>query len=613
MRDKKKKQPPRVHGPMAQFMPGDKARDFKGTFKKLFVYLGHHKKIILLVWILVIASTVFTIIGPKILGSATDELVSGVLRKTMGFAGINFTRIRDILLRLAGLYFISILFNYAQGYLIAGVSMKVTYRLRNEISEKIHKLPLKYFDKNTHGDVISRITNDVDTVSQNLNQSIPSLLSSFASVIGMAVMMLTISPLLTLVALLLLPLSTVFIMFIVKRSQKLFRTQQQGLGKLNGHIEEMFSNHVIVRAFNGEKTSVDKFNVYNETLYQSGWKANFLSGLMWPVIIFIGNITYVAVCVLGGILVSRGNMTLGGIQAFIQYVRQFGQPVTQIASVINVFQQTVAAAERVFEFLAEEEETEDIKVEPPMDAREKGQVAFKHVSFGYAPEVPVIHNFNAEIAPGQKIAIVGATGAGKTTIVKLLMRFYDVNGGQITVDGADIRLYTRNALRARFGMVLQDTWLFNGTIAENIRYGKLDASESQIIKAAVIAQADHFIRTLPDGYQMVINEEADNISAGQKQLLTIARSVLADPEILILDEATSNVDTRTEVLIQKAMDNLMKGRTSFVIAHRLSTIRSADVILVMRQGDIVEQGNHNELLEKNGVYAELYNAQFEKG
>ena len=610
MSDKKRKRPPRAHGPMGQFMPGEKAKDFKGTLKKLLAYLGHHKKVILLVWVLVVASTVFTIIGPKILGAATDELVGGVIRKTMGFAGIDFNRIRLILLQLAGLYLISIVFNYAQGWLIAGVSMKVTYRLRGDISEKIHKLPLKYFDKNTHGDVISRITNDVDTVSQNLNQSIPSLLSSFASVIGMAVMMLTISPLLTLAALTLLPLSTVFIMLIVKRSQKLFRAQQQGLGKLNGHIEEMFSNHVIVKAFNGEETSINKFNGYNETLYQSGWKANFLSGLMWPIIIFIGNITYVAVCILGGVLVSRGRMTLGGIQAFIQYVRQFGQPVTQIASVINVFQQTVAAAERVFEFLAEEEETEDITTEPPVIQAEKGHVVFKDVSFGYSPEVPVIHNFNAEIAPGQKIAIVGATGAGKTTIVKLLMRFYDVNAGQITVDGADIRLYTRDGLRARFGMVLQDTWLFNGTVAENIRYGRLDATDSEVIKAAKTSQADHFIRTLPDNYQMMLNEEADNISAGQKQLLTIARSVLADPEILILDEATSNVDTRTEVLIQKAMDNLMKGRTSFVIAHRLSTIRSADVILVMQDGDIAEQGNHRELLEKNGVYANLYNAQF---
>jgi len=484
------------------------------------------------------------------------------------------------------------------------------YKLRTEISNKIHKLPLKYFDKTPHGDVLSRITNDVDTLSNTLSQGMGQFLMSAVQVLGIAIMMLTISPILTLIAMLLLPLSGVFVGFIVKKSQKYFRMQQETLGKLNGHIEEMFTNHAIVKSFGGEKASVEAFDVHNGDLYNAGWRANFLSGLMWPIIAFIGNITYVAIVVIGGAFAINGRITIGGIQAFISYTRQFGQPVAQLGGVASVLQQTAAAAERVFAFLAEEEEPVD-SLEPVINDNVKGHVNFENVQFSYEPDVPVIRNFNAKVKPGQKIAIVGHTGAGKTTIVKLLMRFYDVNSGCISVDGANIQAYTRDGLRSHFGMVLQDTWLFNGTIEENIRYGKLDASEEDVKQAARAAQAHHFIRTLPDGYNMQINEEADNISTGQKQLLTIARTILSNPNILILDEATSNVDTRTEVLIQRAMDNLMKGRTSFVIAHRLSTIRSADLILVMESGDIVEQGTHESLLAQDGVYTNLYNSQFD--
>jgi ATP-binding cassette subfamily B protein len=579
--------------------------------RRLISYLGGQRTVIVFIWLLTVVSTVLTIIGPKIMGGATDELFAGLMRRVSGSGGVDFARIGTILLQLVGLYVVSIIFSYVQGFVMTGVSMKLTYRLRSDISEKIHRLPLRYFDANSHGDVLSRITNDVDTLSQTLNQSLAQLIMSFTTVIGTVIMMLTISPLLTLVSLLIVPLSTVFIMLIVRRSQKLFVAQQESLGKLNGHIEEMFGNHVIVKAFNGEDASMKAFGEHNEKLYESNWKANFLSGLMFPVIGFVGNLGYVAICIIGGALAADGKMTIGGIQAFIQYVRQFSQPISQVANTMNVLQQTAASAERVFEFLSEEEEPAD---SPGAITKEKakGQVEFNHVSFGYTPETTVIRDFTAKVRPGQKIAIVGPTGAGKTTIVKLLMRFYDVNGGDISVDGMDIRMYTRDGLRSFFGMVLQDTWLFNGTIAENIRYGRLTATDEEMIEAAKAAQAHYFIRTLPDGYQMQINEEADNISAGQKQLLTIARSILADPEILILDEATSNVDTRTEVLIKDAMENLMKDRTSFIIAHRLSTIRSADLILVMRDGDIAEQGTHDELLARGGFYAELYNSQFDQ-
>jgi ATP-binding cassette subfamily B protein len=597
---------------MMQFMPGQKARDFGGSMKKLIAYLGSQRIVIVFIWLLTVVSTVLTIIGPRIMGDATDELFNGLMRRVAGSGGVDFTRIGAILLQLVGLYVISIIFSYAQGFVMTGVSNKLTYRLRSDISEKIHRLPLRYFDTNSHGDVISRITNDVDALSQTLNQSLAQLIMSFTSVIGTVVMMLTISPLLTLVSLLIVPLSTVFIMFIVKRSQKLFVAQQESLGQLNGHIEEMFGNHVIVKAFNGEAASMEKFDGYNEKLYASNWKSNFLSGLMFPVIGFVGNLGYVAICIIGGAQAASGRMTIGGIQAFIQYVRQFNQPLSQVANTMNVLQQTAAAAERVFEFLGEEDEPADA-ADAVTKGRVEGRIEFNDVAFGYAEGTPVIRNFTANVSPGQKIAIVGPTGAGKTTIVKLLMRFYDVNSGDISLDGTDIRMYTRDGLRSFFGMVLQDTWLFNGTIAENIRYGRLTATDSEMIGAAKAAQAHYFIRTLPEGYQMQINEEADNISAGQKQLLTIARSILADPEILILDEATSNVDTRTEVLIQKAMENLMEGRTCFIIAHRLSTIRSADLILVMRDGDIAEQGTHSELLSKGGFYAELYNSQFDNG
>ncbi|KMY54063.1 multidrug ABC transporter ATP-binding protein [Bacillus sp. FJAT-27231] len=595
-------------------MQGQKAKDFKGTMKQLIAYLGAYKWTIIFVWILAILSTVFTILSPKILGKATDELFSGVMSQIAGSGSINFSKIGGILLLLVGLYLISALFTYLQGFVMAGVSMKVTKRLRTDINEKIHKLPFNYFDKTTHGEVLSRITNDVDTINQTLNQSLTQIITSITSLIGITIMMLTISWQMTLAAICILPLTMFSVIGIIKKSQVHFKNQQKYLGHVNGHVEEMFSSHEIVKAFNGEKEAEKIFDEYNDTLYKSAWKANFLSGLMMPIAMFIGNVVYVAICFLGGYLTVNGKMTVGGIQAFIQYVRSFTQPVSQIANISNVLQQTAAAAERVFEFLAENEEKPEQENALLVSNREvtiEGNVEFDHVSFSYEPEKPVIRNFTATIKPGQKVAIVGPTGAGKSTIMKLLMRFYDVNSGSIKIDGHNIQSFNRNELRSLFGIVLQDTWLFNGTIADNIRYGKLDATDDEVRKAAIAAQVDHFVSTLPDGYDMVLNEEADNISQGQKQLLTIARAILADPKILILDEATSKVDTRTEILIQRAMDNLMKDRTSFVIAHRLSTIRNADLIVVMHEGDIVEQGTHDELLSQNGFYANLYKSQFE--
>ncbi len=625
--------PPKQRGPgrgpmgggpgMMMGPAGPKAKDFGGSVKKLIGYLGKYKWTIIIVWILAVASTVFMILGPKILGKATDELFTGIMSKIAGTGNVDFEKIGGILLWLVCLYIVSALFSYLQGYVMSSVSMKLTYRLRNDINEKIHKLPFQYFDKTTHGEVLSRITNDVDTISQTLNQSLTQIITSVTALIGITVMMFTISWQLTLVALCMIPVSSGFIMMIVKKSRKHFADQQKFLGNVNGHVEEMFGSYVVVKAFNGEEESEKTFSEYNNSLYQSAWKANFLSGLMMPITTFIGNLTYVAICMMGGYLATTGKMTVGGIQAFIQYVRSFTQPIAQIANISNVLQQTAAASERVFEFLGEAEEVPEdenaLSLNRSADVPDtktsvhvESRVEFDHVSFGYSPEKIIIRDFSARLNPGQKVAIVGPTGAGKTTIVKILMRFYDVNAGAIMIDGHDIKVFQRNELRSLFGMVLQDTWLFNGTIADNIRYGRLDATDAEIRKAAVAAQVDHFIHTLPDGYNMLLNEEADNISQGQKQLLTIARAILADPEILILDEATSSVDTRTEVLIQKAMDNLMKGRTSFVIAHRLSTIRNADLILVMNDGDIVEQGTHDELIAKNGFYANLYNSQFEK-
>ncbi|MEG1719664.1 MAG: ABC transporter ATP-binding protein [Clostridia bacterium] len=613
--DVKPKGPMGGHGPMGGGhgpMGGEKPKDFKGTFKKLAKYLSAFKLSIFVVVVFAIASTVFTIVGPKILGGATTELFRGIMGTITGKdSGIDFTVISTILIELIGLYFLSSLFSYIQGYIMTGVSMKVTYNLRGEISQKINKLPLKFFDNRNYGEVLSLITNDVDVISQTLNQSISQIITSIAAIIGIAYMMFTISISMTVLSILILPLSLLLIAGIVKKSQKYYQAQQEYIGHVNGHIEEMYGNHNLVTAFNGQEKSIEEFDRYSNTLYKNGWKSNFASGLMMPIVNFAGNIGYVGICILGGYLAVTRGLPVGDIQAFIQYVRQFTQPIAQVANISNILQQTVAASERVFGFLEEEEEVEDSKT--PTDVKKlNGNVTFENVSFGYNPDKIIVNNFSATVKDGQKIAIVGPTGAGKTTMVKLLMRFYDVTSGKILVDGIDIKDFTREDLRSMFGMVLQDTWLYNTTICENIRYGNLECSDEEVHAAAKAAQVDHFVRTLPDSYNMVLNEEASNVSQGQKQLLTIARAILADPKILILDEATSSVDTRTEVLIQKAMDNLMKGRTSFVIAHRLSTIKNADLILVMNNGDIVEQGTHDALIAKQGFYANLYNSQFEK-
>ncbi len=595
---------------------GEKANDFGGTVKKLIAYMRPYYLQIIFILIFAAASTIFTIIGPKILGNATTRLVEGLTAKYRNTGSIDFDGIGRILITLLFIYIASAIFTYLQGWMMAGVTQKVTYNLRKEISGKINKLPLKYFDHQTHGEVLSRVTNDVDTVSQSLNQVVQQVFTTIVTIIGILWMMLTISWQLTLMALVVIPLSGIAAALVVKHSQKYFKAQQNTLGDVNGHIEEMYGGHIVMKAFNGEERSIKTFDTLNDKLYTSAWKAQFMSGVLQPVTSFIGNAGYVGVCVLGGYLAIHNGLAIGDIQAFIQYVRNFNQPITQLAQIMNVLQSTAAAAERVFEFLEEPEESPDTanpvnihNADGSLDI--KGDVRFDHVKFGYDPEKIIIHDFSADVKAGQQIAIVGPTGAGKTTIVKLLMRFYDLNSGAIYVDGINTKDMTRSDLRSCFGMVLQDAWLHSGTITENIRYGKPDATDEEVMKAADNAYVDHFIRTLEDGYNTVINEESTNISQGQKQLLTIARAFLTDPKILILDEATSSVDTRTEILIQKGMEKLMKGRTSFVIAHRLSTIRNADLILVMNHGDIVETGNHEQLLAKNGFYAKLYNSQFE--
>ncbi|MGL4773245.1 MAG: ABC transporter ATP-binding protein [Clostridium sp.] len=600
------------HGPMGGAMRGgEKAKDFKGTMKNLFKYLKPFRASIIIVVIFAIGSAAFSIGGPKILGKATTNIFEGLVGKVTGNGtGIDFDYVRNILFLLLGLYLISSLFSFIQGYIMSGITQKVSYNLRKEISEKINRMPLKYFDTKTHGEVLSRVTNDIDSLSQNLNQFMTQVITAMTMLIGVLIMMFSISWLMTLVSLLILPISMILISIVVKKSQKYFKAQQEYLGHVNGHVEEIYGGHTIVKAFNGEKAAIDKFDNLNSNLYDSAWKSQFLSGMMMPIMTFIGNIGYVLVSILGGWLAIRKTIEVGDILSFIQYVRQFTQPIAQTAQVTNLMQSAAAAAERVFEFLNEEEEVQF--AENPASAENiDGSVSFKKVSFGYNENKTIINDFTTHIKPGQKVAIVGPTGAGKTTIVKLLMRFYDINSGEILIDGHNINDFNRDDLRSIFGMVLQDTWLFNGPIRENIRYGKLDATDEEVTKAAKAAYVHHFVKTLPKGYDMELNEEASNVSQGQKQLLTIARAILADPKILILDEATSSVDTRTEVLIQKAMENLMKGRTSFIIAHRLSTIRDADLILVMKDGDIVEQGNHNELLSQNGFYASLYNSQFE--
>jgi len=602
---------PMGHGGPRAMMRGEKARDFRGTMRKLVQYLGSYRIPILIVMLFAVASTVFNIIGPKILGKATTKLFEGVMGEIAGTGtGIDFGYIGQILLLTMALYLASSLFAFVQGWIMSRISMDITYRFRKDIADKINRMPFKYFDSTSQGEVLSRITNDVDTVSQTLNQSLSQIITSVVTVVGVLVMMLTISWQMTLVALLIVPLSMGIIGLVISQSQKYFKRQQDFLGHVNGHVEEMFGGHVVMKAFNGEAESVQRFTGLNNILYDSAWKSQFLSGLMFPIMGFVGNLGYVGICILGGYLAAQNAITVGDIQAFIQYVRSFTQPLTQIANISNILQQTAAAAERVFEFLAEEEEIPD--VEDPVRPEEiEGHVVFQNVQFGYDTDKEVIHNFSADVKPGQKIAIVGPTGAGKTTMVKLLMRFYDVDSGAILVDGHNIKEFRREDLRCMFGMVLQDTWLYNDTIMENIRYGWSGATDQEVIAAAKAARVDHFVRTLPEGYDLVLNEEVTNISQGQKQLLTIARAILIDPKMLILDEATSSVDTRTEVLIQEAMINLMKDRTSFIIAHRLSTIRNADLILVMDEGDIVEQGQHEELLARGGFYAELYNSQFE--
>lgn len=601
---------PHGHGPGGGMMPGEKAKNFSGTIKKLFRYMGAYQYGLMAVAVFAVGSTIFNIIGPKVLSRAITELFNGLMAKLYRTGGINFDKIGRILLILLGLYVISALLSLFQGWVMTGVSQKLCFRFRREISEKINRMPMKYFESRTVGEVLSRITNDVDTLGMSLNQSITTLITSVSTLLGVFIMMLSISPLMTLIALVILPISGGLIGVLVKFSQKYFVAQQSYLGKINGQVEEAYSGQNIVKAFNREEKVLKEFEETNEILYQSAWKSQFLSGMMQPIMNFIGNLGYVAVAVSGSLLTIKNIIEIGDIQAFIQYVKNFTQPITQLAQVSNMLQSTAAAAERVFEFLEEEEEAQN--AENPIHLKEmEGRVSFENVRFGYDPEKIIIHDFSSEVAPGQTVAIVGPTGAGKTTMVKLLMRFYDVNSGSIKVDGHDIREFNRSELRESFGMVLQDTWLFKGTIMENIRYGRLDATDEEVIEAAKAAHAHRFIQTLPGGYQMELNEDASNVSQGQKQLLTIARAILADNRILILDEATSSVDTRTEQRIQKAMNNLMKGRTSFVIAHRLSTIKDADLILVMKDGDIIEQGTHEQLLAQKGFYAELYDSQFE--
>ena len=608
--------PPKMrmgHGPMGGMGAGEKAKDVKGTVGKLMRnYLKDYKWKLIVVLIFAIGSTIFTIVGPKILGNATTEIFNGIVSKISGGTGIDFGKVAGILLTLLGLYTISVIFSAIQSFTMTSVSQNLTYRLRNDIAKKINKLPMKYFDKKTNGEVLSVITNDVDTFSQNMNQSITQIITSICTIIGILIMMLSISWTMTIVSLIILPISAIAVSMIIKKSQKYFKAQQDYLGHVNGQVEEVYSGHNIVKVFNGEEKAIHEFTKMNEELYHSGWKSQFMSGLMHPIMMFTGNVGYVGVAILGGYLAVQGRITVGNIQSFIQYNKQFTQPINQIAQISSMLQSMVAASERIFEFLEEPEEVQEIDGAVKTEGL-KGNVTFDHVQFGYNEDKMIIHDFNQTIKDGQKVAIVGPTGAGKTTMVKLLMRFYDVNQGAILVDGHNVKDFNRGELRKMFGMVLQDTWLFGGTIKENIKYGKPDATDEEVIEAAKAAHVHHFIQTLPKGYDMVIDEESSNISQGQKQLLTIARVILANPEILILDEATSSIDTRTEQQIQAAMDNLMKGRTSFIIAHRLSTIKNADVILVMNEGDIVEQGTHEELLEKNGFYANLYNSQFQDG
>ncbi|MBP1536676.1 MAG: ABC transporter ATP-binding protein [Ruminococcus sp.] len=601
----------RRHGP-----PGvtvEKPKDFKKSMGKLIKYIAKYKLGLFFVFIFAVGSTIFAIVGPKVLAKATDALFDGLKEKIQGTGGIDFDKIGTILVIMLGLYLLSAVMQLIQGLIMSNISQTVSYRLRKDIAAKINRLPMNYFDRKTNGEVLSRVTNDVDTLGMSLNQSITQIITSVTTLIGILIMMLTISPMLTLVAIAILPVSGIIMGFVMKHSQKYFTQQQEYLGHVNGQVEEIYGGHMVVKAFNREKASVEEFDKANAVLYRSAWRSQFFSGMMMPVMMFVGNLGYVAVAVLGAVKAMNGTMTVGDIQAFIQYVKSFTQPISQIAQVSSMVQSAAAAAERVFEFLEEEEEPQKAEQHAPVAIGDvTASVTFDHVKFGYDPEKIIIHDFSAQVKNGQKIAIVGPTGAGKTTLVKLLMRFYDLNGGSIKIDGYDINSFDRSELREAFGMVLQDTWLFNGTIMENIRYGRLDATDEEVIAAAKAAHVHRFIETLPGGYNMVLNEEASNVSQGQKQLLTIARAILANNKILILDEATSSVDTRTEIRIQKAMDNLMKGRTSFIIAHRLSTIRDADVILVMRDGDIVEQGSHDELMALGGFYSELYNSQFDQ-
>lgn len=605
----------RPHGPMGGsgrgMMPGEKPKDFKNSIEKLVRYLGRYWYAIVAVMIFAAVSTVFSVAGPKVMARATNALVEGLGKKIAGTGSIDFTYIAKVLLFTLGLYICSAVFSFIQGMIMTGITQKTCYRMRKEISEKINRMPMKYFESRTYGEVLSRITNDVDTLGQSLNQSVTQIITSVATLVGTLVMMISISGIMTLISLVILPVSAILISFIIKHSQKYFRQQQEYLGHINGQVEEVYGGHLVVQAYNKQESTIKKFEDTNQILFQSAWKSQFLSGLMQPIMQFVGNLGYVGVAISGGLLAIRGTIGVGEIQAFIQYVRNFTQPIQQIAQVANMLQSMSAASERVFEFLDEEEEELTVEHAVHLDHVD-GYVDFSHVSFGYNPGQIIIRDFSAHVTPGQKIAIVGPTGAGKTTMVKLLMRFYDVTGGAIQVDGHDIRDFNRQELRDAFGMVLQDTWLFKGSIMENIRYGRLDATDEEVIEAAKAAHAHHFIQTLPGGYQMELNEDASNVSQGQKQLLTIARAILADNPVLILDEATSSVDTRTEVRIQKALDNLMRGRTSFIIAHRLSTIRNADLILVMKDGDIIEQGTHEQLLAQKGFYADLYNSQFEE-